>query len=64
MRDQGSQEHGDIRADRSDRLQSVIRACQQRRAAGEQWPDAAIISEHADLMPELGQALLKLAAIQ
>ena len=64
MRDHGPQEHGDIRADRSDRLQSVICACQQRRAAREQLSDEAIIAEHPDLMPELGQALLKLAVIQ
>ena len=64
MRDQGFQEHGDVRADRSDRIETVLRACQERRAAGEDWPDDAIIAEQPDLMPELGQALLKRAVIQ
>ncbi len=50
--------------ERTRRLQGVIDDCVRRRTSGEALTDEQVIAGHSDLMPELGQALRKLALIQ
>ena len=49
---------------REDRLQEILDDCIQRRTAGEQIADEAIIADHGELMPELEQRLKALRMIQ
>ncbi len=51
-------------AARLERIQRLVDECLRRRAAGESWPDEAVIGEHPDLMPELGERLRALRLVE
>ena len=51
-------------AERVKRVQRVLDDCLRRRAAGETWSDADVITEHAELMPELEERLGALKLIE
>lgn len=53
---------GAAQPDRITRIQRVVAECAARRAAGEALSDADVIAAHPDLMPELAEALTRLAA--
>jgi len=50
--------------DRSSQALRLADECLRRRISGETLPDDEVIADHPDLMPELGEALHKLALIQ
>jgi len=51
-------------SERDSRVQEVVDECICRRVAGEALIDEQVIHEHSDLMPELGDALRKLALVE
>ena len=55
--------HSDRSTLRAARVQRIIDDCVRRRAAGESLPDEAVIAAHAELMPELADALRGLAIV-
>ncbi len=54
----------DSSADRLTRIQRVLDEVLMRRAAGETLPDDVVVSQHSDLMPELGERLQALKSAQ
>ena len=53
-----------VNSDRAELVERVVAECLRRRMAGETIGDDAVIAEHPDLMPELGEMLRKLAVIE
>lgn len=49
---------------RAQRIQRILDECIDRQAAGEAASYEELIAVHRDLMPELGEALRKLALIE
>lgn len=48
-------------ATRQERLRAAVDDLRRRRASGTHVPDASFLSEHPDLMPELGEELTRLS---
>ncbi|MCP4246449.1 MAG: serine/threonine protein kinase [bacterium] len=63
MEDKGVAE-GKSDAQREARLEAIVRECIRRRVDGEGPSDQQLLTEHSDLLPELGEELRKLALIE
>ena len=50
-------------SERAEQVRQVVLNVLQRRASGDKVSDEEIISQHSDLMPELGEALVKLRVV-
>ena len=57
-------DESDRKGEHASRIRNIIEDCICRRAAGESLSDEQLVAAHADLMPELGAELTKLALIE